>query len=335
MNWRPHLKKQKNTNMPERSEKLLRLGDEADKYELPYVSKSRVMQWIKNPEHFRLKYLEGVREPETEAMVRGTRIHEAIEGFYENVTDASDLKIAVEMLPDDRQLWADFIQPYISNFLLFELRRMERAESESEYRPIGIEEEVWRDGLITDEPEWMGIADAVYHASTIPGIPDDAGVVICDFKTGSVPAEKYRTNGIYKELAYYSLVFDKKYSIGGVASYYPREDELLVMDINSQEMGRYREKVVDSAEEMIEACEEYNGDTQFETKPGPLCQWGTSEDEQSAFYGVCSQCDWGVPANNEETFTQMIEEGYSDGEVAEELGTTTDSVNYWKYKLDL
>jgi len=321
--------------MPDRSEKLRRLNEEAGQYEIPYVSKSRLMKWEEQPEHYRLKYLEGIREPETAPMVRGSRIHEAIEGFYENIQQGNGLGISIDYLPDNRQLWADFIEPYISNFLCFEKRRLGRVNDESEYYPIGVEEEVWRDGTSEAEPEWMGIADAVYHASTIPGIEDDAGVVICDFKTGSVPAEQYRANGIYKELAYYSMVFDEKYTVAGVAAYYPRDDTLLVEPTGTKRMSDLQTEVSEAVEEMVTACAEYEGGTQFEVNPGPLCKWSVDDADESAFYGVCSQCDWGVPANNKETFEQMIAEGYSDTEIAEVLGTSTNAVNYWKFKMEL
>ena len=41
--------------MPDRSDKLNRLNQEAGQYELPYVSKSRVMKWEEQPEHFPTK----------------------------------------------------------------------------------------------------------------------------------------------------------------------------------------------------------------------------------------------------------------------------------------
>jgi DNA-directed RNA polymerase specialized sigma24 family protein len=86
---------------------------------------------------------------------------------------------------------------------------------------------------------------------------------------------------------------------------------------------------------MVAAVNDYDGSQKFEANEGPLCMWGEDDGEQSDFYGVCSQCTWGVPANNKETFIQMVEEGYSDYEIADDLGTSTDAVNYWKYKFNL
>jgi len=324
--------------MPDRSEKLLRKKEEADKYELPYISKSRIKQWIENPEHFRLKYLEGIVEPETDAMVRGTRIHESIEYFYERLLEegADGEPTTDEMvarLPPDRKKWTPFIEPYISNFLRWEASRWHEASSTDAYMPVSVEEEKWRDGTrwFDNSPEWMGIADAVYHADSIAEINRDEGVVIVDFKTGDVPDKRYRSKGIYTELQYYVMVFEQDYNIAGAAAYYPRHDELLVKPHG----GPYRERVLRNAGEILEAVDGYDGSTSFEADPGPLCKWGPGDDEQSAYYGVCSQCTWGVPINNQNTFEAMIDEGYDDEKIADELGTSTDAVNYWKYKLDL
>lgn len=320
--------------MPDRSEKVLRRNEETGQYELPYISKSRVMQWKKNPEHFRLKYLEGIREPETDAMVRGTRIHETFEEYYLSAAEAGQPRDRIELLPDDRQLWADFIEPYVTNFFKWEQRRADEVDGVAEhYLPIAVEDEHWRSAVLDlpGEPEWMGLADAIIPAQSVSQVNANSGVVIVDFKTGKVPDKKYRSNGIYTELEYYEILFEDKYDVAGAAAYYPREDTLLVQP-NNQE---YRSKVLDAAREMVEACNDYNGDAQFEAKEGPLCKWGMDDDQESAFYGVCSQCTWGVPAKNPETFEHYVENGYSNFDIAEAMGTTEDAVSYWKYKMDL
>jgi hypothetical protein len=323
--------------MPDRSDKVLRLNEESGQYELPYISKSRVMQWEKNPEHFRLKYLEGIKEPETDAMVRGTRIHESFEYYYEQAVDEHmhfEPAVAPTMLPGERKKWADFIEPYITNFLLWEEDRWQEAgEQVDQYLPIAIEEEHWRDPMLdlAGEPEWMGLADAILPAASIAECPCDEGVVIVDFKTGSVPDPKYRDDGIYMELEYYEILFENKYDVAGAGAYYPREDEFLFQPPDT----KFHEKVIQAAREMVQATNEYEGNSQFEAKEGPLCKWGMDDDEESAFYGVCSQCSWGVPANNEETFKAMVDEGYSYDRIADELGTSKDAVSYWKYKMDL
>lgn len=322
--------------MPERSDKLKRLNEEAGQYELPYISKSRIKQWMRVPEHFRLKYLEDIREPETEAMRRGTDIHETFEHYYEQHREAGGSAEPTDMaLLPERSLWADYVTPYISNFLVWEDERWREAgKKHDHYLPLAVEEEIWvDDGLLNDvedEPPWMGIADVILRAESVVQVPQESGAVIIDFKTGKVPDEQYRDEGIYTELEYYAMLFEQKYDVVAVGAYYPKEHELLVEPAAVEER---RSRIRDAAAEMIRLCDEYDGTQKFEAKESPLCKWGPSSDEQSAFYGVCSQCTWGKPANNEETFVAMLDEGYSYDRIADELGCSKDAVNYWRYKL--
>lgn len=323
--------------MPHQSEKLKRLAEGAGQYELPYISKSRVVQWVKNPEHFRFKYLEDIREPETDAMVRGSRIHETFEHYYESAREHGQHLPPEhsDVLPEDRQKWAAFIEPYLSNFFVWEAERWLLAGEVPEYYlPVGIEEEVWCDQLlgIEGEPEWMGIADAVLPVQSIDGIDNDRGdVVIVDFKTGKVPDKKYRDDGIYLELEYYQMVFETKYDVAGAAAFYPKTGTLL----RKPDDPELQQEVIAAARDMVESCNEYDGTQQFEAKEGPLCKWGTDPDQESGFYGICSQCSWGTPAKNPETFTHYVEEGWKNWEIAQAMGCSENAVSYWRYKMDL
>lgn len=320
--------------MPDRSDKVLRKYEEADEYELPYISKSRIEQWLKNPEHFRLKYLEEIDEPETFAMRRGTNIHETFEHYYNEALDNDYYPgLALEeSLPSDRRKWADFIEPHISNFLKWENDRW-RASGEQckHYLPVSVEEEQWNDDIMSGAPEWMGLADVILRASACPWIDADEGVVIVDFKTGKVPSGKYRSPGIYTELAYYSMLFEDKYDVAGAAAYYPKEDTTLTLEDDAA----HREKVMEAAEEMVESSDNYDGTQKFEAKEGPLCGWSSDPDDRSSYYGICSQCSWNVPVDNQNQFEQLVDEGYTDGEIGEHLGCSTNACSYWRYKLDL
>lgn len=320
--------------MPGRSEKYDRLREEADKNELPYLSKSRVKTWVDNPEHYRLKYIEDIREPETPAMDRGTRIHESIEVYYENAIENVEkaAEDPVSLLPQQRKLWADFTQPYITNFFVWEMERLAVAPTLEDWSPVAVEEEHWSPPLldINKEPEWTGLADAILNANSVPGFEDEDGVVIVDFKTGKVPPEKYRDDGIYLELTFYEMVFDDKYDVAGSVAYYPRENTMVTNDKQAKASLLIREEV----EEMIELVSNVEDYEHFPTREGPLCKWGPDEDEESAYYGVCP-CTWGVPINNEDEFRERVERGDRAAEIARAMDTSTSAVSYWKYKLDL
>lgn len=332
--------------MPERSQKFEELYWEADEGELPYISKSRIVSWVKNPEHFRLKYLEEIEEPETGAMDRGSRIHETFEHYYLQSLEEPEAATSdpAAHLPDEPRLWADFVEPYISNFFVWERERWEEAKqyatgatvdqqpavdpimARDAWQPVAIEDEHW---IEEHDPPWSGLADVVLPAASIPDVAGDEGVVIIDFKTGKVPKPQYRDEGIYLELAYYEMLFHDKYDIAGSAAFYPRSGELVVRPDNGEHLLTV-EKAVD---EMIEATSSYAGE-HFETNPGPLCCWSPEPGDRSAFYGICP-CTWAVPVDNRDTFEELLSQDLPVETIAERMGTTEDACWYWKRKLDL
>lgn len=318
--------------MPGRSDKLKTLAEEAEEYEIPYVSKSRVQQWLTNRNHFRLKYLEDIREPETQAMRRGGDIHETFEYYYNNRKQEGggppDSKFS-DALPDDYTKWADYLVPYVKNFIAWEEARFQSADTLTEYLPVSVEEEHWRETPVDGvDIELMGLADVILPAGGVPEISSDSGVVIVDFKTGNTPKEQYRSPGIYTELEYYTLLFEQKYNVAGALAYYPRNGDTII-----KEEGE-RDTVLTAIREIVDACDGYTGDEAFEISPGPLCQWSFDNEDSSAYYGVCSECTWAEPARNEERFRELIEEGHSDTEIAAELGCEPGESSYWRWKLD-
>lgn len=319
--------------MPDRSDKYKEL--EANDDPLPFISKSRLMEWVKNPEHFRLKYIEGYRGKGTEATDRGTRIHETIEHYYERAEETyeetglppGDL---VSYLPDDRSMWADFIEPHISNFFRFEHSRIECSPSVEAWVPVSQEEEHWRDDLSVP---WEGTVDAVFKAASVPQIDSDEGYVIIDWKTGRYPKEKYRDEGIYMELEFYRLLFSDKYQPLHVGAFYTKPGELIIPPDDRR--TSLVDEILESTTEMERHVNNYDDYEHFPTNPGPLCGWGADDpDCRSELYGICP-CTWNVPADNQETFKELVDRGLPMSAIAERMGTTTDAVSYWKYKMNL
>lgn len=267
-------------------------------------------------------------------MRRGTDIHETFEYYYHTVEELGYAPGEVpfgELLPDDYTQWADYTVPYIKNFVDWERSRwLESEQTPSDYLPVSIEEEHWKECPVSeDAPEMMGLADAILPSASLSEIDSDTGVTVVDFKTGDVPDAKYRSPGIYEELEYYEMLFEDKYDVTGALAYYPRHNEVVVKP------DSYRDEVVTGMGELVEASRGYDGSQQFEIDPGPLCGWSPDPDDRSSYYGVCSQCTWNVPVQNQERFEELIEEGRSDIEIADELGCGPGESSYWRYKLDL
>jgi CRISPR/Cas system-associated exonuclease Cas4 (RecB family) len=235
---------------------------------LDYVSKSRIKTFKTCPRKFYLKYWCENRPPSTEAIDRGSEIHEMLEAYHENLVKYVD---RIGKHPDDwwRLLpdWStlEFLDPYIGNFWKFESRRREASPDLQTYLPESVEESQRIEDPPSGDIPWIGTADAVIRSATLPSIEGD-GVVILDYKTGDVPDERYREEGIYLEQEFYAMLFEDKYDVDGVAAYYPRHDELLEAELSHER----RERVKQAAVELQQEPEEGN----FPIDEQPLCSYG-------------------------------------------------------------
>jgi hypothetical protein len=134
------------------------------------------------------------------------------------------------------------------------------------------------------EAPWMGRADLIVDTRSVPEVSGD-GVTIIDYKTGSVPDERYRDEGIFLEGEYYGMLFEEFFDVDAVAGYYPGADELIVSpypdedrrkDIRFVAIGMQREPTI----------ENFNIDQQ------PLCHWNNGKGEGMChFHEVCPTSD--------------------------------------------
>jgi RecB family exonuclease len=324
---------------------------------MEYISKSRVSKYLKCPQNFAYVYLDGLREPENRYMRRGTQVHTTFEKFYENAASFVDensrpprLVEMPELLPPD-WIWWQHTTPFISSFLAFEARRLDGAyrhitgieetfpanftpfDREEEvahlWLPVEVEGEFWLDNpLGLDDPDesipLMGFADAIYHAECFPELDaPGSSVVILDFKTGKTPLEQYRDEGIYTEGQFYAWLVEDRYNVAAVAGYYPKNDDLLLTPLSDDRRADLEEVVADLTEIAR------SDPDRLPIKTGPLCHYG---------HGMCPHYDrcrstWGEPFIHEDRFLAMVDGGYSDREIADDLGTTLGAVRYAKKKL--
>ncbi|ELY49844.1 RecB family exonuclease [Natronorubrum bangense] len=272
--------------MPDQSDVLGDLRENAADGELPYISKSRVTTYKTCPRRFYYQYVLGLRTPDNYYTKRGRQVHKAYELYYENLlehyADTGEIpEDLTELLPEDVSLWADWIEPYISNFIMFEEARREAAPDAESFLPVGVEAEGWD---WEQAPPLMGYADVILNASSVPEVQADEGVVVVDFKTGKTPDKKYRDDGIFLEGEYYSMLFSDDWDIAAVAGYFPMNDDFLVSELNAERRSRIKtyieEMTTGKIREDFPICEQ------------PLCKWGKDDDQQCDFYSICSS-RWG------------------------------------------
>lgn len=324
--------------MPEQSNRVTELRENTERGEYPYHSKSRILKYVKCPRKWEYRYLKDLSEPENYAIRRGTVIHEAIEDYYHSARyyistcgKCPHPDELPQLLPDYTR-WQPYLEPYITNFLCFEARRLTEASSPEKWLPVEIEGEGWLEDPFDQGPEKAipatGYVDVIFTADSIPGILDD-GKVVVDFKTGKTPDEDYREDGIYLQGEFYAMLFEQEYNITGVAGYYPKNDDML---LSSPTTSR-RSKLVRTMMEIEEIARGKN-EERPEIDEQPLCKWGEEDDEQCAYYDICKS-SWGEPLKYADEFRSLVEEGVPDGKIASHFECDYGAVGYSKYKLGL
>lgn len=300
-----------------------------------YLSKSRLKTWVSCPRKFYYNYVQQVETEETESMVRGTKIHELIEAYYENAQEYSEENeeppTTMFTLLDDsvHEDWRDYLDPYLAHFLGFERRRWDNVDNIDDWTPIAIEEGMYEQ-VFDDIPPLTGYADALLPASSFDDsdVSDNGGSVLVDFKTGEPKSEKYRSHengGVQLDLAYYKVLFESDFDIRSVAGYYPKTDTLVVSTVEEE-----KERFVQEIAEKISKADEDNPED-YPLKMGPLCAWGEDEDQRCEFYDQCPST-WAVPIDNENRTIELLKKGHTNEEIAEEMETTEDAVGYWVRK---
>jgi len=284
---------------------------------LPYISKSRIKEYKTCPRSFYYKYICGHREPTNYYMERGKQVHQAFEDYhaaiFEYVLDNDARPRWLSDLLGDRTDWQQWID-MVGNFFAFEERRwdetavvqmgpVEVVQSRDlrldTWTPIEVEAEAWlgeppawwveqngEPDYVSGSPPvgeapWMGRADLIADSRSVPGVSGN-GVTIIDYKTGKVPDEQYRDEGIYLEGEYYGMLFENFYDIDAVAGYYPATDEFIV----SPYPDRDRRWMIKSA---VLAMQSSTDIADFPIDEQPLCHYGHGK---CWFYDICPS-RWG------------------------------------------
>jgi len=285
------------------------VSDKMRQEKLAHVSKSRVKTYLQCPRKFYAKYWCENRSPGSYHTTKGSRIHRAYEDFHLNLIDYVETH---GVRPDSfAQLmgdWRDYHQwsdPHIKNFWMFEEDRwdlsMEAARQDKldgddrktrkialdYWLPIGVEVEGRLEKPPTGDIPWMGYADAVLHAASVPDVEADEGVIILDYKTGKTEDEKYRDEGIYLEGEFYGWLFEEMNSfdqkVSAVAGYYPQNDDLVVSPYPDFDR---RNTILDAVEGMQQPPDIEN----YEYEEQPLCHYGKG---RCFYYNECPST-WGL-----------------------------------------
>jgi len=185
--------------------------------------------------------------------------------------------------------------------------RVARQMGQDLWLPVEVEAEAWlgqppeswvedrgNPDYVSGEPPvgsapWMGRADLIVDSRSLIGVDGD-GVTIIDYKTGSIPDEKYRDTGIFLEGEYYGWLFERFFDVDAVAGYYPGADELIVSPYPDVERRETICEAVTGMQEMPEQVEGNGPPENFDSEPQPLCNY---DGGNCHMFNICDS-NWGL-----------------------------------------
>lgn len=309
------------------SESLSELYNSASP-ELPdRLSKSKLKSFKTCERKYYYKYVLGLPDKmNKEVKKRGTVVHQTIEQYYENITtyisNTGEFPTPVASFLPPKDSWRNYTHPYLTSFIAFEMERLEEADTPEEFMPHSIE--AWNKVVLQLGRPWVGYADVILRPESVPDISSHLDAFILDFKTGESGPEQYRDTGVYLDGQYYTLLFNDMYDSVSSGGLYLKDDTFVEAPTSSEELSELVGSAYQLASNTVES--EFSADT------GPLCCWGSEEGERCPYYEVCKS-NWAAPIDNSEKFSQLLQEDKDEKTIANELGCSVESINYWSEKL--
>ena len=236
-----------------------------------YLSPSSLSTFKQCPLRFKYTKIDGVREPDTEATVLGSFVHEVLEIVFSldphKRTIEASKNIATSLWNDGG--WKTKVSAVIGSRddLLRDFRWRSwwclenyfSLENPAEIIASGIEDEV------NDSIEGVKIKGFIDRWSET-----DSGIVISDYKTGKTPAPRYRADK-FTQLMNYAIHINKRLNKmpSNLELLYLKDGTRLTSDVNQQGIDTVTNMIVTTNEEILKRCEV----GKFEYKTSKLCDW--------------------------------------------------------------
>ena len=192
------------------------------------VSKSSLGAFQFCEQQYFIKYILGVKEPSTDAMTRGTNVHDAVEDFYNavDIEAASGLKTTQEIYDEFRTYipssskdkeWGGEITPaktfeldeekHLDRFMKAEAVRFNNSDPDN-FLPVG--NEIGKDVIVS--VDLNGVSVLVHLTGIIDRVfQDEKGELhIHELKTGAWKLNnKLKLESMRKEMAFYVYMIQK------------------------------------------------------------------------------------------------------------------------------
>lgn len=237
----------------------------------PHLSPSSIATFKQCPLRFKFSKIDGIREPDTEATIMGSFVHQVLEVVFkldpaDRTIDAAK-SIASSLWNDGG--WKDDVSAVIGSdeVKLREFRWKSwwclenyfLIEEPATILPSGIEYEV----------------NDTINGVKVKGFIDrwedgDEGLIITDYKTGKTPAPRYRADK-FTQLLIYAILLEKQTGkpAGKLELLYLKDGTVLSSDVQREQVDAVKKMVATVHGQIMVRCEE----EKFEHKTSVLCGW--------------------------------------------------------------
>lgn len=266
----------------------------------PALSASRAKEYLQCPLKFRYSVVDGIRQPPTEATVKGTVVHKVLEDLFAAPNDARTPSNAVSMLPqawdyvlERDSLAADlFVQQEKKNAAFADTETLVNnyfgLEKPENLNPKGLEKFV--DARLPSGVLLRGIIDRIDQA------PNGALRVI-DYKTGKAPSPRFMNDALY-QMRFYALLLREAWRLPArLQLLYLRTSDVLTLDPLARDIDAFEIEV-------NHLWEKISGDAQreqFHPRTSRLCDWCAYQADCPAFGGTVKP----IPAEGLEKLLQV------------------------------
>lgn len=233
-----------------------------------YLSPSSISTFHQCPLKYKFSRIDGMSEPPTEHTLLGNFVHEILENFYA-------LDPSMRTMANARVLAHDIWGKYSDD--VAKILRFEQELKSFRWRAWWCVENL----LKIELPEIMhfdGIETALDHevdGVRVKGFIDrwsfsDNKIVIGDYKTGKVPALKYRADK-FDQLLIYGVILSEIYEkeIQTVELLYLKDGIKLTLDPTTEQIQKVKDLLTDTRKQIDIRCES----EVFEPTVSALCGW--------------------------------------------------------------
>lgn len=252
------------------------------------LSASSTRTYLQCPLKFRYQVVDGMSEPPTEATVKGTVVHQALEDLFTLPPGLRNQKSAQELLP---QAWEKTLgsnpeaDQLFSDESLLEQARIDTEELLANYfllehpenlAPRAMERFV--DSRLDSGVLLRGIIDRIDESA-------DGELRVVDYKTGRAPSPRFTNEALF-QMRFYALLLQQTWRLPKrLQLLYLRSVQALTLDPDAKDIAKFQLDI----EDLWRRIQSDALAGEFRTQKSRLCDWCAFQHICPAFGGVSPQ----------------------------------------------